>query len=98
MKTLNLFNNAPDFVTIDAERTIFERGHVTDLMYILIDGQVSIVRNAQELVTVGPGSIIGEMAILENRPHFASALILRLMSWRLWQSASTKWILMLKLK
>ena len=74
MKTLNLFNNAPDFVTIDAEGIIFEQGHVTDLMYILIDGQVSIVRNAQELVTVVPGNIIGEMAILENRPHFASAI------------------------
>ena len=74
MKTLSLFNTASDFITINAGDTIFEQGQVTDLMYVLIDGHVVISRNGKELVVVGSGSIIGEMAILENRAHFASAI------------------------
>lgn len=74
MKTLSLFNNATDFVTVGEGETIFEQGHITDLMYVLIEGQVSITRNGKELATINPGGIFGEMALLENRPHFASAI------------------------
>ena len=74
MKTLGLFKNPSDFITIDAGETIFEQDQVTDLMYVLVEGQVVIKRNDNELVTVDSGSIIGEMAILENRPHFSSAI------------------------
>ena len=74
MKTLALFKHPSDFITINAGETIFEQDQVTDLMYVLIEGQVVIKRNGNELVTVDSGNIIGEMAIIENRPHFASAV------------------------
>lgn len=74
MKTLGLFKDSSDFITIDAGETIFEQDQVTDFMYVLIEGQVAITRNGNELVTVGSGNIIGEMAILEHRPHFSSAI------------------------
>ncbi|MDJ0707670.1 MAG: cyclic nucleotide-binding domain-containing protein [Leptolyngbyaceae cyanobacterium MO_188.B28] len=74
MKTLGLFKDPSDFITIDAGDTIFEQGQVTDFMYVLIEGQVFINRNGVELAIVESGNIIGEMAILENRPHFSSAV------------------------
>ncbi|ESA34579.1 cyclic nucleotide-binding protein [Leptolyngbya sp. Heron Island J] len=74
MKTINLFNHPADFITVDAGTTIFEQGQATDSMYVLIEGKVVIKRDHQELVIVTAGNLIGEMAILENRPHFASAV------------------------
>ena len=74
MKTLSLFNKPSDFITIEPGEILFEQDQITDLMYVLIEGQIMIKHNDTELVTVDAGSLIGEMAILENRPHFASAI------------------------
>ncbi len=74
MKTINLFNHPADFITVDAGTTIFEQDQVNGSMYVLIEGEVVIKRDNKELVTVTAGNLIGEMAILENRPHFASAV------------------------
>ncbi len=74
MKTLTLFKHPSDFISVDAGETIFEQDHVTDLMYVVIEGEVVIQRDHKELAIVSSGNLIGEMAILENRPHFASAI------------------------
>ncbi|MEM1256320.1 MAG: Crp/Fnr family transcriptional regulator [Cyanobacteria bacterium P01_H01_bin.21] len=74
MKTLSLFNKPSDFITLETGGILFEQDQVTNLMYVLVEGQIVIKRNNSELVTVDAGSLVGEMAILENRPHFASAV------------------------
>ena len=76
MKNLNIFKNASDFITVEAGEVIFEQDQGTDSIYVLFEGQVAIMRDGKELVTIGPNNLIGEMAFLENRPHFASAVAL----------------------
>ncbi|EKU99269.1 cNMP-binding protein [Leptolyngbya sp. PCC 7375] len=74
METLNLFIHPADFVTVNAGDIIFEQDQVSETMYVLIEGEVVIQRDGENVVTLGPKTILGEMAILENRPHFASAI------------------------
>lgn len=74
MKTIHLFDDAQEAVPIEADTTIFEQDSYADLMYALVEGELSIIRNNQLLTTIQAGSMVGEMAILENRPHYASAI------------------------
>ena len=74
MKTLSLFDKPSDFIILEPGATLFKQDQVSDLMYVLVEGKIAIQRDDVELVIVNSGSLVGEMAILENRPHFASAV------------------------
>ena len=74
MNAIHLFDNAEEAIAVEAGTTLFEADSFADLLYVLIDGEVTIVRGDCEIATVGAGGLIGEMAIVENRPHYASAI------------------------
>ena len=74
MKKIHLFDQAEDAVFYDVGAVIFTQDSYADTLYVLVEGSVDIVRNAQRLATIEDGSLLGEMAILEQRPHYASAV------------------------
>jgi signal transduction histidine kinase len=57
---------------------IFKEGDVGDAMYIIRSGRVVVVQEHLHTPTIlgyrGVGEIIGEMALLENKPRFASVV------------------------
>lgn len=53
---------------------IFEQGHPGTELFLLISGAVDIVKDGQKLVTLGPGSNFGEMAMLDEPSRSASAV------------------------
>jgi len=53
---------------------IFEQGHPGTELYLLIAGAVDIIQNGQKIVTLGPGSNFGEMAMLDEPSRSASAV------------------------
>ena len=71
---IHLFDNAEEAIAIEAGTTLFEADSSADLLYVLVAGEVTIVRDDCEIATVGAGGLVGEMAIVENRPHYASAI------------------------
>jgi CRP/FNR family transcriptional regulator, cyclic AMP receptor protein len=75
MPTFTLFKNEPDVRTFSAGQLIFAEGQPDDdLMYAVLEGEVDIIRQQQVLETVLPGSVFGEMALLDNQPRSASAV------------------------
>ena len=74
MKMIHLFDNAEEAIALEAGSTIFKADSFAEFLYILVDGEVTIVREDCEIATVGAGGLIGEMAVVENRPHYASAI------------------------
>lgn len=74
MKTIHLFDNAEEAVPVEAGTTLFEQDSYAELMYALIEGDLAIIRDNQVLTTIEAGGLVGEMAILEHRPHYASAI------------------------
>ncbi|MCA6572715.1 MAG: cyclic nucleotide-binding domain-containing protein [Pseudanabaena sp.] len=74
MTTINLFNNAKDFIIIPAGEVIFEKGGIADYMYVVIEGEVEILIDGKFLDITSDGGIIGEMALIDSSPRSATAI------------------------
>lgn len=68
---LNLFRdqNKTSFAAGDI---IFKAGDHGDVMYIVTDGEVDIRDGPVLLETAGPGSIFGELALIDDAPRSAT--------------------------
>jgi CRP/FNR family cyclic AMP-dependent transcriptional regulator len=53
---------------------IFLEGQEATEMYVVRDGTVSLRKNGQIFETLGPGSVFGEMALLDHAPRSATAV------------------------
>jgi CRP/FNR family cyclic AMP-dependent transcriptional regulator len=47
-----------------------------DKAYLIVDGEVSVRKNGQEITRLGPGDVIGEMAIVNHKLRSASVVSL----------------------
>jgi len=74
LTTIDLFNNAKDFVIIPAGQVIFEKGGIADHMYAIIEGEVEISIDGKLLDTTASGGIVGEMALIDSSPRSATAI------------------------
>lgn len=74
MKTIHLFDNAAEAILFTAGTTIFEQGQKSEFMYVVVEGDVSLFHSGQEIASLSQGTILGEMAMLEKRPHYATAI------------------------
>lgn len=62
----------------EAHETIFEQGDRGDRLYIIVDGEVEVVKKEPDgreavLAVLGPGECFGEMALVSDLPRMASA-------------------------
>jgi len=60
-------------ITVPAGTDIFQQGDAGDLLYIVDEGNVSIVRNGTEINVMHPGEFFGEIALLRDIPRTATA-------------------------
>lgn len=74
MQNQDLPNRTEEYQSFIAGQTIFQEGNPGDRMYIVSEGQVDIVAGSQFLETVGPGGILGELALIDDRPRSATAI------------------------
>ena len=65
---------ADDFEAYTAGQPIFTAGQPGDTMYVVKEGEVEVVINGKVIDTVGPGGILGEMALIDKRPRSATAI------------------------
>ncbi|MDX1610463.1 MAG: EAL domain-containing protein [Halofilum sp. (in: g-proteobacteria)] len=52
---------------------LFHHGEAGERAYYIEDGRVSIVRNGETIAVLGAGDIVGEMALIDDRPRTATA-------------------------
>ena len=72
---IRLFENSSDFIVLPAGHVVFNAGDPGDRMYAVIGGAVDIVVRGQVIETVEAGGIFGEMALVEDLPRSASAIV-----------------------
>ena len=54
-------------------QSIFRQGEPGDIMYVIAEGAVDIFVDSMLVETAGPGSVIGEMAMIDERSRSATA-------------------------
>lgn len=74
MITIDLFRNERDTLAIAAGQTIFNEGDIGNTMYVLVEGEVDLLVKGHLVEQLGPGGVIGEMALLDTVPRSASAM------------------------
>lgn len=63
---------AAEEVTLDAGAVLIEAGAVEDCCYAILTGRVQVLVNGRVLVEAGPGSTVGELAVLAPEPRSAT--------------------------
>ncbi len=63
-------------VRVDAGSTIIEEGAVEDHLFVVVEGRVRVHRDDTTLVELGPGAIVGELAVLVPEPRSATVTAL----------------------
>jgi CRP/FNR family cyclic AMP-dependent transcriptional regulator len=61
---------------VDAEpgAVLVEQGRVGQECYVILEGQAGIYVGGEHVTTSGPGSMVGEMALLEHKPRNATVI------------------------
>jgi hypothetical protein len=63
--------------TLSAGTVLFEQGQPGTELFLVISGAIDIVKGERTIVTLGPGSTFGEMAMLDEPHRSATARIAR---------------------
>jgi len=61
-----------DEVSLDKGELLFEAGEVGDSMFVIVSGEVDVVRGGQVIARLGGGECVGEMAALDWEPRSAT--------------------------
>jgi len=61
-------------VEVEAGELLIDQGRVGQECYVIESGQAEVFVGEEHLVTVGPGSMVGEMALIDRRPRTATVV------------------------
>jgi CRP-like cAMP-binding protein len=53
---------------------LVREGEPGDALFVIIDGEATVLRHGHEVARVGPGSYFGELAILDGAPRSATVV------------------------
>jgi CRP-like cAMP-binding protein len=73
---LDILRNERETRSYDAGQVIFQAGEPGDCMFVVLDGQVELSVRGKVLERLGPGGVMGEMALIDSAPRSASAITL----------------------
>lgn len=82
LKAADIFSTIPDAVLaniasigedvdVAEKETFIRKGEMGDCMYIIRDGKVSVHDETTKFAELGPGQVVGEMAVLDPEPRSA---------------------------
>jgi len=74
LNLLNLFHSSKHQQTFEAGTVIFAEGDRADIMYIVLDGELDVRVGSHLLEVIGPGGIIGEMALIDTNTRSATVV------------------------
>ena len=70
---LNLFRDK-EATSFAPGQYVFKAGDPGEAMYIVVEGEVDILDGSILLETSGQGSIVGELALIDDEPRSATAI------------------------
>jgi CRP/FNR family transcriptional regulator, cyclic AMP receptor protein len=73
MVKINLFQHAEEAETLTQGAVLFREGEAGDVMFAIVEGEVDLSHRGVVIETVGPGDILGEMALVDSTARSATA-------------------------
>ena len=73
MVEINLFKSSPDAYDVEPGTALFTEGEPGDVMYAVIEGRIEVSLGGHVVEQVGPGGILGELALIDASPRAATA-------------------------
>ena len=73
MNLRTLFEHRKDFQEFPAGATVFSEGTPGDVVYVIMDGEVEVTVGNEVIDVLGPGEIVGEMALIDTHKRSATA-------------------------
>ena len=61
-------------VDFPAGRVIARQGEIGTGFFIVVEGEVRVVRDGQTIATLGPGEFFGELSVLDRQPRIAQVV------------------------
>lgn len=63
-----------DEVEADKGSFVIDQGRVGQECFVILEGEAGVYVAGEHVATLGPGSMVGEMALVEHRPRNASVV------------------------
>lgn len=73
-KDLEKIAKAGDEVTLAAGTLVVDQGQTGREAYVILDGSATVKRNGKKVATLGSGSVVGELSLLDHGPRTASVV------------------------
>jgi CRP/FNR family transcriptional regulator, cyclic AMP receptor protein len=74
MNPAELFRQESDTLQLAPGDFLFWEGQKGDKMYVVLEGNLDVFLGDFLLETAGPGSLLGEMALIDDSPRTANAV------------------------
>jgi CRP-like cAMP-binding protein len=69
---LALFAEETQVVNVEPGQELFKKGDSGRDMYVILSGELEVADGNRIFATVGPGEIVGEMALVSSEPRSAT--------------------------
>jgi CRP/FNR family cyclic AMP-dependent transcriptional regulator len=74
MSVIDLLPSDAHLITLPEGEVMFAQGDRGELMYVVAEGEAQILLEGKVVETVGPGGILGEMALIDAEARSAIAI------------------------
>jgi len=73
-KELQAVAKATDEVHIPAGKTLCEQDRIGREAYVIAEGTAEVRRNGKKVASIGAGTCVGELALLDHKPRTATVI------------------------
>jgi CRP-like cAMP-binding protein len=74
MNPAELFRHETEALQLAPSDSLFREGGKGEKTYVVLEGEMDVLLGNFVLETVGPGALIGEMALIDDSPRTATAV------------------------
>ena len=71
-KELETIARATDEITLPAGHVLTDQGQTGREAFIIVDGSATVRRNGKKVASLGKGSVVGELSLLDHGPRTAT--------------------------
>jgi CRP-like cAMP-binding protein len=73
-RDLQKIASAADEIQVPAGHVLVDQGQAGREAFVIVDGSATVRRNGKKVTTLGPGSVVGELSLLDHGPRTATVI------------------------